>query len=54
MKLYICKLCNYEFESEESVGQCPDCGKFQIRPASESETEAYSKRKSSGEDVWEE
>lgn len=51
MKIYVCDHCKYMFESEEDIKQCPDCGKFKVRSASQPEIEEYEKRKED-EDVW--
>ena len=34
--IYVCDACKYLFASdEESVADCPDCGKHRIRPATQ-------------------
>ena len=48
--LYACNHCNYLSESDKPVKQCPDCGKFTVREANESEIEEYSSRVSEWED----
>ena len=50
MKIFTCDNCRYIFENEEDVTQCPDCGKFQVRPATQSEAEEFIERKT--KDVW--
>lgn len=42
--LYACKHCNFLFESDVETEQCPDCGKYAVRPATESEIEEYTSR----------
>lgn len=34
---YTCDACRYTFESDKLPDRCPDCGKLQVRRASESE-----------------
>lgn len=51
MKIFVCDHCKYVFESEEDVSQCPDCGKYEVRAATQSEIEEYEKRKEDN-DVW--
>lgn len=51
MTLFVCDYCKYEFESsEEEITQCPDCGKYKVRHATQKEEEDYNRRKD--EDVW--
>lgn len=40
-ELYTCMACQYTFESPEKPDQCPDCGKTDVRPATELEQEEY-------------
>ena len=47
--LYACDSCRYLFESEKEIEQCPDCGKFAVRPAVQTEIEEYESRG----DAWE-
>lgn len=51
MKLYACDKCKYLFESEEKVEQCPDCGKFEVRPATQSEIDEFIARQME-DDKW--
>ena len=44
MKLYACDACHFLFESDESINQCPDCGKYRVRPANETEIAEYEAR----------
>ena len=39
--LYACNHCKYLFESIDEVDQCPDCGKYAVRPATQTEIEEY-------------
>ena len=48
--LLACNHCNYLFESDKLVDQCPDCGKYAVREANENEIEEYSSRASELED----
>ena len=38
---YTCDACRYTFESDKLPDRCPDCGKLQVRRASESEIYEY-------------
>lgn len=40
-ELYTCMACQYTFESPQEPDQCPDCGKTEVRPATELEVEEY-------------
>lgn len=40
-ELYTCMACQYTFESPEMPDQCPDCGKTEVRPATELEQAEY-------------
>lgn len=42
--IYACDACRYIFESDEQITQCPDCGKYEVRPATENEVSEYKKR----------
>lgn len=42
--LYACDACKYLFESEKEDKQCPDCGKFAVRPAVQAEIDEYESR----------
>ena len=48
--LLACNHCNYLFESDKLVDQCPDCGKYAVREANENEIEEYSSRTTEWED----
>ena len=41
---YTCDACRYTFESDKLPDRCPDCGKLQVRRASESEIYEYEHR----------
>ena len=41
---YTCDACRYTFESDKLLDRCPDCGKLQVRRASESEIYEYEHR----------
>ena len=50
--IYACDACKYLFASnEENVTGCPDCGKHQVRPATQEEIKEYDKRKKEA-DEW--
>ena len=42
--IYTCKACRYTFEGEENITQCPDCGKFAVRIATQEEVAEYKSR----------
>ena len=42
--IYACDACRYIFEAKEAITQCPDCGKYEVRPATENEVSEYKKR----------
>lgn len=52
MSVFVCDHCKFVFESEEEVNQCPDCGKFKVRAATQPETDEYNNRMNDEEDVW--
>ena len=41
---YACNHCKYLFESNDEVDQCLDCGKYAVRPATQTEIEEYESR----------
>lgn len=43
--IYTCNACRFTFEWDGEIDQCPDCGKFKIREATEQEKEEYRKNK---------
>ena len=47
--IYTCDACRYIFEAMRGCKQCPDCGKRQVRPASEDEHREYLERKENPE-----
>ena len=50
MMLYACNHCKYLFESNDEVNQCPDCGKYAVRPATKTEIEEYESRDKNWDD----
>lgn len=42
--LYACDNCSYLFESDEALEQCPDCGEFAVRAATDQEIEELNSR----------
>ena len=42
--IYACDACYFLFESDQPVRQCPDCGKFKVREATEQEIAEYRSR----------
>ena len=47
--VFACDNCHYLFHDEQQPEQCPDCGKYTVRPATEKEVEELEQRKHSGE-----
>lgn len=41
MKVYHCENCHFTFCREGKVDSCPDCGKPNIRPATEQEIKEF-------------
>lgn len=39
--IYACDACRFLFERITESERCPDCGKFNIRPAAEDEITEY-------------
>ena len=50
MMRYACNHCKYLFESNDEVDQCPDCGKYAVRPATQTEIEEYESRDKNWDD----
>jgi len=48
--IYACDACRYIFEAERQITQCPDCGKFEVRSATENEISEYEKRRLEADD----
>ncbi len=42
--IYVCDQCHFIFSSDIEPEQCPDCGKYAVRPADETEQEEYKER----------
>ena len=47
--LYACRECLYVFESKAKPEQCPDCGKYAVRDATEKQAAEYMDYKNSKE-----
>ena len=47
---YACNHCKYLFESNDEVDQCLDCGKYAVRPATQTEIEEYESRDKNWDD----
>lgn len=41
MEIFTCDTCHYTFAGQSDCDQCPDCGKKQIRIATEQEQQEY-------------
>lgn len=42
--IYTCDNCGFIFSRSEETEQCPDCGKYEVRPANEAEQEEFAQR----------
>lgn len=49
---FTCEHCMFQFEHDDDVTQCPDCGKFKVRPSTQSEIEEYIDRKNNPDEDW--
>lgn len=48
-----CENCKYLFSSDKDVGQCPDCGKWAVRAADDSERKDYHRiQVQNKNDIW--
>lgn len=43
--MFACDVCHFLFEAVQMIDQCPDCGKYMVRPATQEEHDEYEKRK---------
>ena len=48
--IFACDFCHYLFEDEVQSEQCPDCGKYKVRPATPQEIEEFIERKAEVDD----
>lgn len=42
--IYACDNCHFLFSRTTEPEQCPDCGKYSVRPADEAERQKYAER----------
>ena len=42
--IFTCDNCGFIFSRSEETVQCPDCGKYEVRPADEAEQEEFATR----------
>ncbi len=42
--IFTCDNCGFIFSRSEETEQCPDCGKYDVRPADEAEQEEFDQR----------
>mgnify|MGYP001107631464 CR=1 FL=1 len=42
--IFACDKCRFIFSRAVEPEQCPDCGKYAVRPANESEKQEYEER----------
>ncbi len=49
--IYVCEHCHFLFSRVAEPEQCPDCGKYAVRPAAEEEQEEYKKRLDESQDT---
>ena len=52
LSIYACDACKFLFHSDSRAERCPDCGKFQVRPANEEEIREFESRKYLDFDNW--
>lgn len=50
--IYACDACRFLFERITEPERCPDCGKFNIRPAAEDEITEYRNRRFENEEKY--
>ena len=50
--VYVCDYCHFLFSRIASVDRCPDCGKENIRPATQEEIQEFEQRVEA--DLWDE
>lgn len=50
--IYACDACRFLFERTNEPERCPDCGKFNIRPAVEEEIKEYENRLLENERIY--
>lgn len=50
--VYACDTCHFLFSRVAETEQCPDCGKYTVRPAYEAEQEEFLSRLSGGDKAW--
>lgn len=48
---FACDTCHYVFADDKQPEQCPDCGKFTVRPATKAEEQELIER-SEKEQFW--
>ena len=39
--IFVCDKCHFIFNRTAELEQCPDCGKYAVRPANEAERQEY-------------
>ena len=42
--IFACDNCGFIFSRSEETEQCPDCGKYEVRPANEEEQKEFAQR----------
>ena len=42
--IFTCDNCGFIFSRSEETEQCPDCGKYEVRPANEEEQKEFAQR----------
>lgn len=47
--VFACDHCHFLFHRVAQPEQCPDCGKYTIRPATEAEQKEYQERQTKAE-----
>ena len=49
--IYTCSACMYTFQAESKPELCPDCGKAEVRPATDKERDEYLANKALADDA---
>jgi len=50
--IFVCDNCHFLFSRTVEPEQCPDCGKYMVRPAVEAEQQEYEKRLKEPTEDW--
>ncbi len=50
--IYACDACKFLFQRVSEPEQCPDCGKYSIRPATKAEVEEFNNRQKNINEIY--